>query len=207
MEQEIYMLDLLGTFSFAVYGAYYAQKKDFDIFGIFVAAFLSAVGGGTLREMILGNIPFYFFDMSYIYIIIIGSIFAITVHHIFHRINTFMLALDSIGLITFAFIGASKASILEMNIFGITFFATLTAVGGGVLRDIVLNKVPQIMYYDFYATIAILLGLIYGVFSGYMQSFFWANTLMVALFLLRIIVLFYNIHLWKPLTSQKVEIL
>jgi len=203
MEQEIYILDLVGTFSFAVYGAYYAQKKDFDVFGIFVAAFLSAVGGGTIREMILGNIPFYFFDMNYIYTILIGSIFAITMHHIFHRINTFMLTLDSIGLVTFAFIGASKASSLEMNMFGILFFATITAVGGGVLRDLVLNRVPKIMYYDFYATIALLLGFIYGIFPEYMQDFFWANMLITTLFFLRIFVLFHNIHLWKPINKKK----
>ena len=114
-----------------------------------------------------------------------------------------MLTLDSIGLVTFAFIGASKASSLEMNMFGIVFFATITAVGGGVLRDLVLNRVPKIMYYDFYATISILLGFIYGIFSEYMQDFFWANTLIIILFFLRIFVLFHNIHLWKPINQKK----
>ena len=71
---EIYVLDLIGTFAFAAYGAHVAIRKGFDIFGIFVAAFLTALGGGTLRELILGNVPFYFHDNNYVFVILVGYI-------------------------------------------------------------------------------------------------------------------------------------
>ncbi len=198
MGQEIYILDLIGTFAFAVYGTYFALKKDFDIFGIFVAALLSGFGGGTIREIILNNIPFYFYDMNYIVAIVLAIAFTIPVYKKFHRIKTFALLLDSVGLVTFAFIGASKAAELGLGIFAITFLATVTAIGGGVMRDIVLNKIPKTMYYDFYASVAILLGIIYGLFSEQMQSLFWANLLIISCLIIRLIVIVYKVNLWKP---------
>ena len=200
MGYEIYILDLIGTFTFAVYGSYYALKKDFDIFGIFVSALLSGLGGGTIREILLHKTPFYFYDTNYILAIILAVAFAVPIYKKFNKIKTYMLLLDSIGLVTFAFIGASIGAKSDLGIFAITFLATITAVGGGVLRDITLNKVPQVMYYDFYASVAILLGITYGIFAQYMSSILWANLLILAFLGIRIIVVIYNINLWKPRT-------
>ena len=198
MLQEIYILDLLGTFAFAVYGSYFALKKDFDLFGVFVAAFLSGVGGGTICDIIFNNTPFYFYDMNYIAVIAFAVIFTLLIYKNFHKLKTFALILDSVGLVTFSFIGASKADELGLGIFAITFIATLTAVGGGVLRDIILNRTPHVMYYDFYASIAILLGLVYGVFREEMHNPLWANLLMFFCFVIRILVIVYKVNLWKP---------
>ena len=140
MQTEIYVLDLIGTFAFAVYGSYFALKKDFDLFGIFLAAFLTAVGGGTIRELILGNIPFYFFDSNYIWVIAFGMLLTIGIFRKFHRVQKFFLVADAVGLATFAFIGASAAANANLGFFAVVFCATLTAVGGGVLRDLVLRE-------------------------------------------------------------------
>jgi uncharacterized membrane protein YeiH len=196
--QEVYILDLIGTFSFAVYGGYYAQTKNFNLFGVFSSAFLSALGGGTIRELILNNTPFYFYDMNYIFTIIAGVIFIIFVYKIFREIHTVALIFDSIGLVAFAFIGAAKAESLGMNMFAIIFFATITAIGGGVLRDIVFSEVPKIMYRDCCAMIAIFIGVLYGVFSTYMQYFFWSNLLMILFFFIRLMVIAYDVRLWVP---------
>lgn len=110
MPAEIYILDLLGTFTFAAYGAYIGQRKQFDIFGIFICAFLTATGGGTIRELILGNMLFYFSDYNYVYAIILGAVFSICVYNMFYKINRYMLVVDAIGLTTFALIGATKAA-------------------------------------------------------------------------------------------------
>jgi len=198
MMQEIYILGLIGTFAFAIYGSYFALKKDFDIFGVFVAAFFTAVGGGTLREMILGNVPFYFFDMNYIVAIIVAVILMIIIYKKFHRIKTFAIFLDSVGLVTFAFIGASKASEMGLGIFAIASMATVTAVGGGILRDLLLNKTPEIMYRDSYAIVAVFLGLVYGLAGDRMESIFWANLLIAFCLAIRVLVVFYKINLWKP---------
>lgn len=201
MPHEIIILDLIGTFAFAMYGSYFALKKDFDIFGIFLSAFLTAVGGGTLREVILGHIPFYLYDMRYIAGILLAVIFTIVIYKRFHKIQTFALLLDSVGLVTFAFIGASKASEIGLGLFAVIFFATITAVGGGVIRDLVLNEIPKIAYSDFYASVAILLGLLYGVAGDNMQNFFWANTLIGFCLVIRVLAITNKIHLWKPNTE------
>lgn len=110
MLYEIYLLDLVGTFAFAVYGSFFAIEKKFDMFGIFVCAFLTAFGGGTLRDIILNTQPFYFFDTAYIFVVIAAVIFTIVVNTNFTKIHKLVRIADSIGLVTFAFIGASKAS-------------------------------------------------------------------------------------------------
>ncbi len=198
MMQEIYILDLIGTFAFAIYGSYFALRKNFDIFGIFVSAFITAVGGGTLRELILNRSLFYFYDMNYLLMVVIGVIFTVIIYKKFHKIKTFALFLDSVGLVTFAFIGASKASELGLGVFAITFIAVITAVGGGVLRDLILDKTPTIMHNGFYASVAIFLGLIYGFSGTQMENAIWANLLLFLCLVIRGFVIIYKINLWKP---------
>lgn len=196
--QEIYILDLIGTFTFSVYGSYFALKKDFDILGIFICALLTAVGGGTIRELVLGNTPFYFFDNSYVIAVMLGVVFAISIYRNFNKIKRLVLVFDSIGLVTFAFIGASKASSLNLGLFAIIFCAVATAVGGGILRDIVLGKIPEIMYRDFYASVAIVLGAVYGLSEKLMQDALWANLLIFSCLTIRMAAIFFRISLWRP---------
>ena len=200
MDQVIYALDLIGTFSFAVYGTYFALKKDFDLFGVFVSAFLSGLGGGTVREVMLDHLPFYFFDMNYIWAVILAILFTILIYRKFHKIKRFALYLDSVGLVTFAFIGASKGAEMGLGIFAITFLATITAVGGGVLRDMVLNKLPQIMHYGFYASVAVLIGFVYGLLQAWMQTVLGASLLLAGGLFIRLLVIHFKINLWKPKT-------
>ena len=202
MNEEIYILDLIWTFAFAIYGSYFALNKEFDIFGIFVSAFLTAVWGGTIREIILNNTPFYFYDMNYIFTILLWVVFTLIVYQKFHKIKSFALFLDSIGLVTFAFIWANKAVENNFWLFWIIFFATITAVWWWVLRDIILKKTPIIFKYDLYATVAIFLWLIYWIFLDKMQNIFWANLLIFTFLLIRLFVIFNKLNLWKPKKTQ-----
>ena len=198
MPAEIYFLDLLGTFTFAAYGAYVGQRRLFDIFGIFICAFLTATGGGTIRELILGNMLFYFFDYNYFYAIVLGTIFSICVYKMFDKINRYMLLVDAVGLTTFALIGATKAAEAELGAIGIIFLATITAVGGGLLRDVSIREVPQIFYRDFYASPAILLGGMYSIFIGFMDKNICVYALIMCTFLLRLVAIHFKIDLWGP---------
>ena len=198
MGPEIYFLDLLGTFTFAAYGAYVGQRKQFDIFGICACAFLTALGGGTIRELILGNTLFYFFDYNYIYAIILGTLFSIIIYKKFEKISRYMLIVDAIGLTTFALIGAAKAADAELGAFAIIFLATVTAVGGGLLRDVSIREVPQIFYRDFYASPAIFLGIIYSIFQQYMGRSICIYALITCTFLLRLAAIYFKIDLWAP---------
>lgn len=159
---------------------------------------MNVLGGGTVREIILNRIPFYFFDYYYLYVVFIGVFCAIVFYNFFYKINKFVLVIDAIGLTTFAFIGASKADHFHLGVFGIIFFATITAVGGGFFVDIVLGEKPTILYKDFYATPAIILGILYSLFRIYMDNPFAVLGLIMGIFLLRIWAIHFNIHLWVP---------
>lgn len=198
MFQEIYILDLVGTFAFAIYGSYFALKKDFDILGIGICAFLTALGGGTLREIILDRLPFYFFDANYILMVIFAVGFAVLVYRKFQKIEPLVIITDAIGLVTFAFIGSSRAAELDLGILAIITLATVSAVAGGVMRDIVLMRVPEIMHRDFYASVAIVLGLIYGLNTELMNNIFWANALIIFCLAIRLLAIHFKINLWHP---------
>lgn len=195
---EIYILDLIGTFAFSVYGAHVAIKKEFDIFGIFVSAFLTAFGGGTLREFILKNIPFYFYDNNYIFACLAGCTFSIAVYKVFNKISKYVLIVDAIGLSTFAFIGAEKADEANLGVFAIIFLATLSAVGGGLLRDITIREVPQILHRDFYASPAIFLGASFAALRNYEQNLIITSLLISLTFTLRLCAIYFKFNLWRP---------
>lgn len=205
MENGMFLMDMMGTFAFASYGAYFAIKKDFDIFGIFVCAFLPGVGGGTIREIILGHIPFYFSDSRYILNIIIAIIFTIFVYKHFHRINNFMLFLDAIGLVAFAIIGSEKALGANMGLFGFIFFATITSVGGGIMRDIVMNKVPEIMHSDFYASVAIIIGLVFWTQRDMANNALFIGSLFVTGLAMRMLAIASKFNLWRPPKNISLE--
>ena len=195
---EIYILDLIGTFAFAAYGTHVAIKKEFDIFGIFVAAFLTALGGGTIREFILGNVPFYFYDNNYILAILLGYIFSTGSHKIFDKISRYVLLIDAVGLSTFAFIGAEKAARVGLGAFGIIFLATVTAVGGGLLRDVTIREEPQILRSDFYASPAIFLGIFYALFRRHMDRNILIYSFISITFVLRLLAIHFHFKLWHP---------
>ncbi len=198
MPYEIYILDLIGTFAFAIYGSYFAIEKEFDLFGILVCAFLTAFGGGTLRDIILNTQPFYFFDVTYIVVVIVAVAFTILINKNFIKIHKLVRVADSIGLVTFAFIGASKASASGLGIVAIVILATITAVGWWIIRDMIMSKIPEIMYRDFYATIAVLLGVIYSFTAVYMQDIVRANILIISFLIVRITAEFFAVNLRKP---------
>lgn len=198
MPLEIYILDLLGTFTFAFYGAYVGLRRKFDIFGIAVTAFLTAVGGGTLRDLLLNRLPNYFSDWHYWAAIIVGSAAAIFLFSHFSKINRYAVIIDAVGLATFAFIGASLARDAGLGNFGIVVLATVSAVGGGLLRDIAIAETPQIFFRDFYASPAILLGLLFVIFKESLANHLVIYSLLIIAFLARVAALYYKIDLWAP---------
>lgn len=195
----LYICDLIGTFAFAVYGAYIGFKKEFDIFGVGVCAFLCALGGGTVREMMMNNPPVYFLDYTYLYVVCLGIAFCTYMYRHFHKINKAMLMLDGLGLATFAFIGAAKGANTNFGPAGIIMFATLTAVGGGILKDIVAQEVPSSFKGEIYATPTIILGIVYAIFQSVMNNPVYAFTLIAVTFFTRVLAIQYQIRArnWK----------
>lgn len=196
--EYFYLLDLIGTFAFSVYGAYIGLKKNFDYVGVTLCAFLCAMGGGTIREVILNRVPFYFHDYNYIYVMLAGVAFCTITYSYFHKINKAMLVLDAVGLSTFAFIGAATAIGADLGIVGAIIFAVITAVGGGILRDMVANRTPSsFLERDFYAGPVVLSAVLQYLYRDFMHDAIAVFSLLCFIFIVRVAAIFLNIDFRK----------
>jgi uncharacterized membrane protein YeiH len=155
-------LDLIGTFAFALSGAFRAVKHELDWLGLVVLATATGVGGGIIRDVLLGATPPAALQQeSYLALCFVGAAIAVMAKkYIAYHWDLVMLA-DALGLGVFAAIGAVKAEHLGAGPITIVLMAALTATGGGVIRDVLVMEIPAILKSDFYATAALLGG---GVF-------------------------------------------
>ena len=162
MENFLIITDIIGIISFTISGFIIAIYYKFDFVGIFISATLTSLGGGIIRDAMIGQMPFAF-THDYPFYVILGSItimMAFKIHKIKTIENHFLYILsDSIGLVAFSIMGALIAIREEVNILGTIVITLLTAVGGGSIRDILMNKIPFFMSKDFYAIIAIFIAL------------------------------------------------
>ena len=159
---------------------------------------ITALGGGTIREFVVGESPPYFGDVWFSVAVLVGVVFAIVGRGVWDWSARPFVVLDSLGLVVFAFVGAERAVELQLGLVGIVFAATATAVGGGIVRDVILNRKPEVMHRGFYASVAMLLGVAYFGLQHLWPGLIQANVLIVAFLLLRVWALRKNIQLWRP---------
>jgi uncharacterized membrane protein YeiH len=149
-------LDLAGTFAFALSGAVAARERGLDWFGILVLAFTVACGGGVLRDLCIGAIPpAGLADWRYLAVALLAAVLAMGAHGVVERLRQPVVLFDSLGLGLFAVTGAQKALLFGANAEGAVLMGMLTAVGGGVARDVLLNRVPVILRREIYALAAL----------------------------------------------------
>jgi len=195
---ELRILDLIGVFAFASYGSFKALERRLDLFGVFVSAALTALGGGAIREIILNSHPIFLHDYTYIMVVALGVLFTVGVYRHFHKINKYMLILDAIGLTTFAFIGANRAAQAGLGLGAMVLFAVLTAAGGGVLSDIIIGRPPQLFYGDFYAVPAMLMALLYHELRPYLGQPLVVTALLSGVLFVRLGALYFQWAMWRP---------
>lgn len=153
-EVFIYILDLFGTMAFAVTGAFKAIEHKSDIVGIIILATITGVAGGTIRDMIMGQFPpNSISDPAYVIITVSSGVIIFFLYSRLQKHWNLFLKFDAIGLGVFTIIGATFA----FNAFGLNFLAIalagmLTAVGGGILRDVFVNEVPIVFVKELYAS-------------------------------------------------------
>ncbi len=154
------ILDLLGTSAFAISGALAAMNRRLDLFGIFIIAFVTAIGGGTIRDILIDNTPVTWMENTiYIYLIGIVTIIAIIFRTQLDRLKKSLFLFDSIGLGIFTITGVEMGIQNGLNpIISITLGA-MTGTFGGVIRDILCNEIPVIFRKEIYATASIMGGL------------------------------------------------
>lgn len=152
----LYLLDLVGTAAFAASGAWVGVRKHMDMFGVLVLGAVTAVGGGTLRDLLLGDIPpFSLKDESYIYIAIAVSLVVFVNRERFKRFEKPLLYFDAIGLGTFVVIGTQKALDFDITLLGAVLMGVMTGTAGGIMRDVLANQVPLILRREIYASACI----------------------------------------------------
>lgn len=148
-------LDLLGTFVFALSGAVAARQRGLDIFGIFSIAFSVACGGGIIRDLCIGAIPpAGLTNWLYLVMVLGATILTIGFYRVVNFLNQPVLLFDALGLSVFAVTGARKAIAFGHNYEVAVLLGIVTAVGGGVIRDILLNRIPVILTKEIYASAA-----------------------------------------------------
>lgn len=155
MNEIYYILMMIGTFALSISGSLTSMDKRFDVFGVVIIAFVTAVGGGTLRDLIIDREVFWLVDPYYLYIIIGGSVLSMIFRKKLNYLRTFLLLFDTIGLALFTILGAQIGLAHELNFISIIIIATITGVVGGILRDVLVNEIPVIFKKEIYATISI----------------------------------------------------
>ncbi|MBR5011040.1 MAG: trimeric intracellular cation channel family protein [Clostridia bacterium] len=164
MQTFVFILEILGTVAFAASGAMTALKKDMDLFGVIILGIVTAVGGGAIRDIILGKTPPTMFEKP-LYALIATAvsliIFFPTIRRMFHKnqvlYDNVIRIMDSLGLAIFTVMGINTAENLqgEYNIFLLVFVGVITGVGGGVIRDVLAGNTPYIFVKHIYASASI----------------------------------------------------
>ena len=159
-------LDLLGTFAFAITGAVKASQRGLDWFGAIALACCTGVCGGVMRDTLLGNTPPLALQKPiYIIVCISAAILVIAAQKTIVSRWRFVMIADAIGLGAFTAIGAMHAEKADAGGLAIVCLAVLTAVGGGMLRDVLAGEIPQVLKSEIYATAALIGGLFFWIFG------------------------------------------
>ena len=149
----LYILDLIGTAAFAASGAWLGVRREMDLFGVLVLGLVTAVGGGTLRDLLVGDIPpFSLQDETYLYVAIAAALIVFVNRERFSLIEKPLLYLDAVGLGLFVVIGTFKALDFHLGFMGAVLMGVMTATAGGLIRDVLANQVPLILRREIYAS-------------------------------------------------------
>lgn len=198
--------ELAGTFAFAISGATAAKQRGLDVFGICAIAFTVACGGGIIRDVCIGAVPPAGLSVWYYLVTsLLASAVTISMYSWVKRIDHPVILFDALGLSFFAVTGADKAYVYTANVEAAILLGTTTAVGGGVLRDVLLNRVPIILKREIYASAALLgssIVVIGSYFSVLPISYLFLLALIIC-FLLRIFSLRYHWNLPVPLAGDQ----
>jgi uncharacterized membrane protein YeiH len=157
-----YTIDILGTIAFAISGVLVALSKKMDPFGILIIAFVTAIGGGTLRDLLIGDTPVSWMEnLTYTYVIIIAAVFTVIFKTKIDYLRRSLFLFDTIGIGLYTVVGVEKGIGAGLSPIICIALGTISACFGGVIRDILCNEIPVIFRKEIYATACILGGLTY----------------------------------------------
>lgn len=201
--------DYLGTLAFAISGIRLAAGKGLDWFGAYVVGFVTAVGGGTIRDILLDIKPFWLIQPSYLIITGLGLLFTIIFRRQVVRLNHSLFFFDAIGLGLFVVVGVAKSYAAEFPWWVAVIMGTITGSFGGLLRDVLINETPLIFRTDFYASACVLGSVIYVLMGHYsslpIEWVQFISAVSVLVFRVLAVVLHIQLPTFNPKVTEKSE--
>ncbi len=161
----VQVLDFIGTFAFAISGIRLASAKQFDWFGAYVVGLATAIGGGTIRDLLLDVTPAWMLDPMYLLWTAFAMVFVIVFRQILIHLNNTFFLFDTIGLALFTVVGYSKSVDLGFPFWVGIIMGSITGAAGGVLRDVFINEIPLIFRKEIYAMACVFGGVAYWICS------------------------------------------
>ena len=157
----INIIDYIGTFAFAISGIRLAAAKNFDWFGAYVVGFVTAVGGGTLRDLMLDVTPFWMEHVSYVIVTALALVFVLIFRKYVVRLDNTFFIFDAVGIALFTVVGVEKSIAAGFPIWVNIIMGPITGAAGGMFRDIFINEVPLIFRKEIYAMACLSGGVVY----------------------------------------------
>lgn len=206
MEKEIILfLDIFGTAIFAATGAIKGVRRRLDIFGVTVLACCVGVGGGITRDAILGAVPAAALqNWSYLGVSIAVALIIFFTVRFWMKLRNIIQICDAVGLGVFTAIGAAKGMAYEVSFIGILLCGAITAIGGGIIRDVLVREIPVVLRSDFYATASLMGGIVYYCLALINTNWF-LNFLITSTFVfsIRFLAMHYKVQLPEAHVSRK----
>ena len=163
--QEV--IEFIGTFAFAMSGIRLAGAKQYDWFGGFVCGLVVAIGGGTIRDVMLGQTPFWMTSPIYLICTMLAQVVFIIFHHILKKLDNAWLVFDTLGLALFTIAGMQKSLAFGQPYWVAIIMGCITGSAGGVIRDVLLNNEPVIFQREIYAMASVAGGITYWTLDYY----------------------------------------
>ncbi|RZK49158.1 MAG: trimeric intracellular cation channel family protein [Pedobacter sp.] len=194
-----YAIETLGTIAFAIAGSFAALQRRLDPFGVLIIAFVTSIGGGTVRDLLLGDTPVAWMrNVNYCLLILVTSIITIFFKNHIKKFKVTLFLFDSLGLGLFTLVGIQKGLDFGLGPGICIALGTITACFGGVIRDTLLNTIPLIFRKEIYATTCIVGGILFFTLNYFkVPSQITQISVISTIFLLRVIVVRYKLSLPK----------
>ncbi len=190
------IIEFLGTFAFAISGIRLASAKKFDLFGAFVVGFVTAIGGGTLRDLFINVTPFWMENPVYLWATLLALLFVIIFHNQLIRLSNTFFLFDSIGLGLFVVVGVEKSLALGHEPWVAVIMGTITGSVGGMIRDVLINEIPLVFRKEIYALACVIGGIVFTLMhAAGLHRIATELTTAATVILIRILAVRYQWHL------------
>lgn len=194
--QFVDIIEILGTIAFAISGVRLASAKKIDWFGAFVVGFVTAIGGGTVRDLLLDLPPFWMSNSLYLWCTGIAMVIVIIFRKYLVHLNNTFFWFDTLGLSLFVVVGCEKALMLEYSFWVVIIMGTITGIVGGVIRDMLINEIPLVFSAELYAVACVTGGVIFCTLNYFRVGLTINEAITaVSVILIRVLATKYNLHL------------